>query len=142
MYSRGSHASADLDNSESVAMENAMAKLATQLENKINIKMSKVLKEAGIDSDITLKTEMERITDIVVKNARIRNFKVYNTKIAAVADGKYRTFIIIEFPISVAYKDFISEMDTSVSVKAEIKKLKNTDTFKELEKYVTEFSAA
>ena len=142
MYARGTWASSDLDNTEQVAMENAIAKLATQLKNKINIKMSKVIKEAGIDSDITLKTEMERITDVVVKNAQIRNFKVYKTKIAAVADGKYRTFIIIEFPVSAAYKDFIAELDTNVSVKAEVKKLKNTDAFKELEQYVAEFSGA
>ena len=76
MYARGSAISADLDNSEMVALELAASKLATQLQNRINIKMSRVIKEAGIDADITLKTEMERMTKVVVKGATIRNFKV------------------------------------------------------------------
>ena len=37
---------------------------------------------------------------------------------------------------------FIGEIDTNVSVKAEVNKLKNTEAFKELEQYVAEFSGA
>ena len=142
MYARGSAISADLDNSEMVALELAASKLATQLQNRINIKMSRVIKEAGIDADITLKTEMERMTKVVVKGATIRNFKVYKTKMAVLSNGKYRTFIVIEFPVVLAYKDFIGEIDTNISVKAEVNKLKNTEAFKELEQYVAEFSGA
>ena len=142
MYARGTAISADLDNSEMVALELAASKLATQLQNRINIKMSRVIKEAGIDADITLKTEMERMTKIVVKGATIRNFKVHKTKMAVLSNGKYRTFIVIEFPVGLAYKDFIGEIDTNVSLKAEVNKLKNTEAFKELEQYVTELSGA
>tara|TARA_Y100000389_G_C17461698_1_gene522244 strand:+ start:2043 stop:3338 length:1296 start_codon:yes stop_codon:yes gene_type:complete len=142
MYARGSAISADLDNSEMVALELAASKLATQLQNRINIKMSRVIKEAGIDADITLKTEMERMTKVVVKGATIRNFKVYKTKMAVLSNGKYRTFIVIEFPVVLAYKDFIGEIDTNISVKAEVNKLKDTEAFKELEQYVAEFSGA
>ena len=42
----------------------------------------------------------------------------------------------------IAYKDFIGEIDTNISVKAEVNKLKDTEAFKELEQYVAEFSGA
>ena len=61
---------------------------------------------------------------------------------AALADGKYRTFIVIKYPITLAYKNFIAEIDSSLTVKANINKLKNTEAFKELEQFVAEFSGA
>ena len=35
-----------------------------------------VIKEAGVDADLTLKPEMQRISSVVVKNATIRGYKV------------------------------------------------------------------
>ena len=72
----------------------------------------------------------------------IKGYKIYNTKMAPLADGKYRTFIVIEFPVSLAYRNFIANIDDSVTLKAEINKLKSTDAFKELEQYVSEFTGA
>jgi len=142
MFARGSAISADLDNSEQRAVENALIKLSTQMKNRISSKTNLVIKEAGVDADLTLKTEMQRISNIVVKNATIRGYKIFKTKMAALANGKYRTFVVIEFPVSLAYKNFIADLDNSVTVKAEINKLKDTDAFKELEQYVAEFSGA
>ena len=112
------------------------------MKNRISNKTKLVIKEAGVDADLTLKTEMQRISNIVVKDATIRGYKIHKTKMAALSDGKYRTFVLIEFPVSLAYKNFIAEIDSSLSVKAEVNKLKNTEAFKELEQYVAEFSGA
>ncbi len=142
MFARGSAISADLDNSEQRAVENALIKLSTQMKNRISSKTNLVIKEAGVDADLTLKTEMQRISNIVVKNATIRDYKIFKTKMAMLANGKYRTFVVIEFPVSLAYKNFIADLDNSVTVKAEINKLKDTEAFKELEQYVAEFSGA
>ena len=85
---------------------------------------------------------MQRISSVVVKEATIKGYKVYNTKMAPVANGKYRTFIVIESPVSLAYRNFIASVDDNVTLKAEVNKLKSTDAFKELEQYVAEFSGA
>ena len=142
MYARGSAISADLDNSEQRAIENALIKLSTQMQNRINNKTNIVIKEAGVDADLTLKTEMQRISNIVVKKATITGYKVYKTKMAPVADGKYRTFILIEFPVSLAYKSYLNDLEKNTTVKTGLDKLKNTDTFKELEQYVSKFTGA
>ena len=142
LYSRGNGISADLDNSEQRAIENALIKLAQQLNNRINRKVNIMAKEAGVDGDLVLKRETERITSIVIKDASIKGYKVYKTKMALLANGKYTTFIMIEYPVSLAYKNFITEIDTNVTVKAQVNKLKNTEAFKELEQYVAEFSGA
>ena len=142
MYARGSAISADLDNSEQRAIENALIKLSTQMQNRISSKTNLVIKEAGVDADLTLKTEMQRISNIVVKDATLKGYKIYQSKMAPITDGKYRTFIVIEFPVSLAYQNFINTLDQSVTIKAEINKLKETEAFKELEQYVAEFSGA
>jgi hypothetical protein len=142
LYSRGNGISADLDNSEQRAIENALIKLAQQLNNRINRKVNIMAREAGVDGDLVLKRETERITSIVIKDASIKGYKVHKTKMAPLANGKYTTFIMIEYPVSLAYKNFITEIDTNVSVKAQVSKLKNTEAFKELEQYVAEFSGA
>jgi len=142
LYSRGNGISADLDNSEQRAIENALIKLAQQLNNRINRKVNIMAKEAGVDGDLVLKRETERITSIVIKDASIKGYKVHKTKMAPLASGKFTTFIMIEYPVSLAYKNFITEIDTNVTVKAQVNKLKNTEAFKELEQYVAEFSGA
>ena len=142
LYSRGNGISSDLDNSEQRAIENALIKLAQQLNNRINRKVNIMAKEAGVDGDLVLKRETERITSIVIKDASIKGYKVYKTKMAQLSDGKYTTFIMIEYPVSLAYRNFITEIDTNVTVKAQVSKLKNTEAFKELEQYVAEFSGA
>ena len=80
MYARGSAISADLDNSEQRAVENALIKLAQQLNNRINRKVNIMAKEAGVDGDLVLKRETERITSIVIKDASIKGYKIYKTK--------------------------------------------------------------
>ena len=142
MYSRGSATSADLDNSEQRAVENALIKLSTQMNNRINTKTNIAVKEAGIDADLTLKTEMKRITSIVVKQATVTGYKIHKTKMAPLANGKYRTFIVIEFPLSLAYKAYLTNLENSTSVSANMDKLKNTEAFKELEEYVNNFTGA
>ena len=142
MYSRGSATSADLDNSEQRAVENALIKLSTQMNNRINTKTNIAVKEAGVDADLTLKTEMKRITSIVVKQATVTGYKIHKTKMAPLANGKYRTFIVIEFPLSLAYKAYLTNLENSTSVSANMDKLKNTEAFKELEEYVNNFTGA
>ncbi|MDA7807741.1 hypothetical protein N8947_01630 [Candidatus Pelagibacter sp.] len=140
MYARGSATSADLDNSEQRAVENALIKLSTQMNNRINTKTNIAVKEAGVDADLTLKTEMKRITSIVVKQATVTGYKIHKTKMAPLANGKYRTFIVIEFPLSLAYKAYLTNLENSTSVSANMDKLKNTEAFKELEEYVNNFT--
>jgi hypothetical protein len=142
MYARGSATSADLDNSEQRAVENALIKLSTQMNNRINTKTNIAVKEAGVDADLTLKTEMKRITSIVVKQATVTGYKIHKTKMAPLANGKYRTFIVIEFPLSLAYKAYLANLENSTSVSANMDKLKNTEAFKELEEYVNNFTGA
>ena len=142
MYARGSATSADLDNSEQRAVENALIKLSTQMNNRINTKTNIAVKEAGVDADLTLKTEMKRITSIVVKQATVTGYKIHKTKMAPLANGKYRTFIVIEFPLSLAYKAYLTNLENSTSVSGNMDKLKNTEAFKQLEEYVNNFTGA
>ena len=141
MYVRGAHTSADIDQSEVVAIERARIKLARNLQSEINTKFETVAKEAGIDGDLTLKQEFETVSKVVAKNVSLGGYKIYKTKMAAVADNKFRTYIVLEVSISSTYKNYIKSIETNEVIKKNLPKLKDTEAFKELEQYVAEYAA-
>ena len=141
MYVRGAHTSADIDQSEVVAIERARIKLARNLQSDINTKFETVAKEAGVDGDLTLKQEFETVSKVVAKNVSLGGYKIYKTKMAAVANNKFRTYIVLEVSISSTYKNYIKSIETNEVIKKNLPKLKDTEAFKELEQYVAEFAA-
>ena len=141
MYVRGAHTSADIDQSEVVAIERARIKLARNLQSEINTKFETVAKEAGIDGDLTLKQEFETVSKVVAKNVSLGGYKIYNTKMAAVADNKFRTYIVLEVSISSTYKNYIKSIEKNEVIKKNLPKLKDTEAFKELAQYVEDFAA-
>ena len=141
MYVRGAHTSADIDQSEVVAIERARIKLARNLQSDINTRFETVAKEAGVDGDLTLKQEFETVSKVVAKNVSLGGYKIYKTKMAAVADNKFRTYIVLEVSISSTYKNYIESIETNEVIKKNLPKLKDTAAFKELEQYVAEFGA-
>ena len=142
MYSRGTADSADLDNSETMAIENAKIKLAANLKTRIDTKTNIAIKQAGIDNDETFKRETKRVSTIVVKDVTLTGYKIYKTKMAPLSNGKFRTFIIVEFPISFAYKAYLANIENNPAIKENLSKLKNTEAYKELEQSVAEFTGA
>jgi len=48
---------------------------------------------------------------------------------------------LLEYPIAQVYKAFINKVEGNENLKSNITALKNTDAFKELEQYVSEFSS-
>ena len=124
MYVRGAHTSADIDQSEVVAIERARIKLARNLQSDINTKFETVAKEAGVDGDLTLKQEFETVSKVVAKNVSLGGYKIYKTKMAAVADNKFRTYIVLEVSISSTYKNYIKSIETNEVIKKNLPKLK------------------
>ncbi|MDC3139225.1 hypothetical protein OA516_01095 [Candidatus Pelagibacter sp.] len=141
IYARGSHSSADLDASETFASAQAREKLAQQLQTKINVKIETAVKEAGIDGDLTLKQEFSKVSKLVAKNVLLKGYKVYNTQMAPVTGGKFRTYIVLELQIGMAYKAYLENIENNDVIKKKLPKLKDTAAFKELEQYVAEFGA-
>ena len=142
MYARGTADSADLDNSETMAIENAKIKLAANLKTRIDTKTNIAIKQAGVDNEETFKRETKRVSSIVVKDVTLTGYKIYKTKMAPLSNGKFRTFIIVEFPISLAYKAYLANIENNPTIKENLSKLKNTEAYKELEQSVAEFTGA
>jgi len=140
MYSRGTHISVDLDQSETIAIENAVVKLALNLQRRTDAKLNIIAREAGVDGDLTLKQEFKTISKSVAKQVAINGYKIYKTKMAPIANGKFRTFIVIEFPISLAYKASLANIKNNPAIKNRLSRLKNTKAYKELEQSVAEFT--
>ena len=92
--------------------------------------------------DIVTKSEMNRISSIVVKEVTISGYEVSETKMVQLDNGKYRSFILLEYPIAQIYKAFINRIEQAPELKSSVTALKDTDTFKELESYISEFTGA
>ena len=142
IYVGGTADSSDIQGAKEIAEFNAKINLASQIETIINIKTDQMFKQVGIDNDEVLKREFNRISKDVSKNVSVKGYRVFRRDQLNIGNSKWRAFVVLEFKTGLAYKTFIDEVDTSQSVKADIKKLKNTEAFKELEQYVAEFSGA
>ena len=142
IYVGGTADSSDIQAAKEIAEFNAKINLASQIESIINIKTDQMFKQVGIDNDEVLKREFNRISKDVSKNVSVKGYRVLKRDQLNIGNNKWRAFVVLEFKTGLAYKTFIDEVDTSQSVKADIKKLKNTEAFKELEQYVAEFSGA
>ena len=132
MYARGTAISNDLQFSEDKAVNAALLALAKQMRNKLDAKNKQMIKEAGINEDLTMKTNIERASNIVIKNVSISGYKIVKTKMAPRANGGYRTYILVEYPISLTYKNYLDEINKGSNVTTKLAALKNTSAYKEL----------
>ena len=48
------------------------------------------------------------------------------------ANGGYRTYILVEYPISLTYKNYLEEINKGSNVTTKLAALKNTNAYKEL----------
>ena len=64
----------------------------------------KLLFKLGIGEDIKTKSEMEKVSTLVVKKITISGFEIAKTKMFKMDNGKYRSFILLEYPVGNLYK--------------------------------------
>ena len=140
MYARGTAISNDLQFSEDKAVNAALLALAKQMRNKLDAKNKQMIKEAGINEDLTMKTNIERASNIVIKNVSISGYKIVKTKMAPRANGGYRTYILVEYPISLTYKNYLDEINKGNNVTTKLAALKNTTAYKELVEAASTYS--
>ena len=137
IYAKGTHTSADLDQSELIGLEKAKAKLAGNLASIMSLKIEIAVNEKVIDVDSAFKSEITSISKSVAKEVSIGGYKVYKSATVELSNGKFRNYIIIEFPVTVAYTAFLNDIKNNPATKDNIKKIKDTEVFKELELLIT-----
>ncbi len=142
MFVRGTAVVDTLQGSIDSATNAALRELGKKLETRLNSKISETVRQAGMGEDIVTKSEMNRISSIVVKEVTISGYEVSETKMVQLDNGKYRSFILLEYPIAQIYKAFINRIEQAPELKSSVTALKDTDTFKELESYISEFTGA
>lgn len=132
MYARGTAISSDLQFSEDKAVNAALLSLAKKLQNRLDSKNKQMIKEAGLGEDLTLKTNIERASNLVIKNVVVSGFKIVKTKMAPRANGGYRTYVLVEYPISLTYKNYLEEVNKGTEITTKLTSLKNTQAYKDL----------
>ena len=142
MYVRGTAVVDTLQGSIDSATNAALRELGKKLETRLNSKIKETVRQAGIGEDQVTKSEMNRVSSLVVKEVTISGYEIADTKLVQLDNGSYRSFILLEYPIAQVYKAFINRVKENENLKSTVTALKNTEAFKELEQYVAEFSGA
>ena len=132
MYARGTAISNDLQFSEDKAINAALLAVARKLQNNLTSKNKQMIKEAGLNEDLTLKTNIERASTLVIKNVVVSGYKVVKTKMAPRANGGYRTYVLVEYPVSLVYKNYLEEVNKGTNIVTKLTSLKNTQAYKDL----------
>ena len=142
LYVRGTAVVDTLQGSIDSATNAALRELGKKLETRLNSKIKETVSQAGVGEDQVTKSEMNRVSSLVVKEVTISGYEIADTKLVQLDNGNYRSFILLEYPIAQVYKAFINKVENNENLKTNITALKNTEAFKELEEYVSEFSGA
>ena len=142
MYVRGTAVVDTLQGSIDSATNAALRELGKKLETRLNSKIKETVRQAGVGEDQVTKSEMNRVSSLVVKEVTISGYEIADTKLVKLDSGSYRSFILLEYPIAQVYKAFINRVEENENLKSTVKVLKNTEAFKELEQYVAEFTGA
>jgi hypothetical protein len=132
MFARGTAISSDLQFSEDKAVNASLIALAKKLQNRLDSKNKLMIKEAGLGEDLTLKTNIERASTIVIKNVTVSGYKIIKTKMTPRSQGGYRTYILVEYPISLTYKNYLEEINKSTELTNKLTALKNTQAYRDL----------
>ena len=132
MNARGTAISNDLQFSEDKAINSALLAVARKLQNNLTSKNKQMIKEAGLNEDLTLKTNIERASTLVIKNVVVSGYKVVKTKMAPRANGGYRTYVLVEYPVSLVYKNYLEEVNKGTNIVTKLTSLKNTQAYKDL----------
>ena len=109
LYARGTAVSGDMQLSIDKASIAAKRNLADKLESIISSKTQLFVKEAGIEEDTQIYNELEQITSNTVNETKIGSYNEFKTKTLLIG-SKYRTFFVLEYPISEAYKILIPKI--------------------------------
>ena len=141
LYVRGTAVVDTLQGSIDSATNSALRELGKKLETRLNSKIKETVRQAGVGEDQVTKSEMNRVSSLVVKEVTISGYEVADTKLVKLDNGSYRSFILLEYPIAQVYKAFIDKVEKNETLKKNVTALKNTEAFKELEQYVAEFSS-
>lgn len=142
IYVRGTAVVDTLQGAIDSSTNAALRELAKKLETRLNSKLNETVRQAGIGEDITTKTEITRVSTIVVKEVTISGYEIAENKLVQLDNGKYRSFVLLKYPVAQVYKAFINRMEQSPEMKKSLTAIKNTEAFKELESLVDEFTGA
>jgi len=142
IYVRGTAVVDTLQGAIDSSTNAALRELGKKLETRLNSKLNETVRQAGIGEDITTKTEITRVSSIVVKEVTISGYEIAESKLVQLDNGKYRSFILLEYPVAQVYKAFMNRMEQSPEIKKNLAAIKNTEAYKELETYVNEFTSA
>ena len=142
MYVRGTAVVDTLQGSIDMATNAALRALGKKLDSRLNSKVKETVRQAGIGEDLVTKTEINRVSAYVVKEVTISGWEILETKLVTLDNGKYRSFILVKYPVAQAYKAYIAEIEKNPKLKDKLSAIKDTEAFKELEIFVSEFTGA
>ena len=142
MYVRGTAVVDTLQGSIDMATNAALRALGKKLDSRLNSKVKETVRQAGIGEDLVTKTEINRVSAYVVKEVTISGWEILETKLVTLDNGKYRSFVLVKYPVAQAYKAYIAEIEKNPKLKNKLSAIKDTEAFKELEIFVSEFTGA
>ena len=140
IYVRGTAVVDTLQGSIDMATNAALRGLGKKIDSRLNSKVKEKVRQAGIGEDLVTKTEINRVSAYVVKEVTISGWEILETKLVTLDNGKYRSFILVKYPVAQAYKAYIAKIEKNPKLKNKLSAIKNTKTFKELEIFVSEFT--
>ncbi len=139
IYVVGDSVSDQIHLAKTIARNRALNALGQTVSTELSSKSKETIRQAGIGEDQVSKTEINLISSVVSDEVKVSGFEVIKTEIIPQDNGRYKAFVLIEFPVAKAYKIYMEKIDESPQLKGRLTAIKNTDVFKELKKSVAQY---
>ena len=117
LYVRGTAVSDQLQFSLDLATNAALKELGKKIETRLASKSKVIIRQAGIGEDQVSKTEINLISSTVVNEVTISGYEIVNTHIVPLDNGRYRSYILLEYPLAEVYKNFINRVEKEIAKK-------------------------
>ena len=139
IYVVGDSVSDQIHLAKTIARNRALNALGQTVSTELSSKSKETIRQAGIGEDQVSKTEINLISSVVSDEVKVSGFEVIKTEIIPQDNGRYKAFVLIEFPVAKAYKIYMEKINESPQLKGRLTAIKNTDVFKELKKSVAQY---
>ena len=98
--------------------------------------------ETVIDIGCSNGTGIADMKERNTNNCDYVGYEISKNKMFKMDNGKYRSFVLLEYPVANLYKAFINRLENNKAMQKHLQDIKDTETYKELEAYVVEFTGA
>lgn len=120
IHATGTNRSTDLQMSMDKALQDAKASLADKLQGMMSGKMKQFLGETGVEDNVELVQEAEKVTNSIFVDVNMAGYRVVERKVLP-DNGVFRTYILVSYAVGDANNILVEQIKKNTILNSKIR---------------------